>query len=106
MNATSSSFQSDYIVPSPVGGFTDPQVKWVSVRDKTRTTDFLEDRAAKYLSEANTIRHSCRHFREVFDDWINAGPTNGSNNLRAAKQVAAYGASVVEGELFAAWVEC
>lgn len=37
-----------------VGGFTDPQVKWVSVRDKSRTTDFLEDRAAKYLPQVNT----------------------------------------------------
>jgi hypothetical protein len=51
-----------------VGGFTDPQVKWVSVRDKTRTIDFLEDRAAKYLPEANTIQANA-DFR-VFTDMI------------------------------------
>lgn len=52
-----------------VGGFSDPQVKWVSVRDKTRTVDFLEDRAAKYLPEANTIQANA-DFR-VFTDMMN-----------------------------------
>jgi len=51
-----------------VGGFTDPQVRWVSVRDKTRTTDFLEDRAAKYLPQDNTIQANA-DFR-VFTDMI------------------------------------
>jgi hypothetical protein len=51
-----------------VGGFTDPQVKWVSVQDKTRTIDFLEDRAAKFLPEANTIQANA-DFR-VFTDMI------------------------------------
>ncbi len=51
-----------------VGGFTDPRVKWVSVRDGTRTTDFLEDRAAKFLPEVNTIQANS-DFR-VFTDMI------------------------------------
>ena len=51
-----------------VGGFTDPLVKWVSVHDKTRTTDFLEDRAAKYLPQVNTIQANA-DFR-VFTDMV------------------------------------
>ena len=51
-----------------VGGFADPQVRWVSVRDKTRTIDFLEDRAAKYLPQVNTIQANA-DFR-VFTDMI------------------------------------
>jgi len=51
-----------------VGGFADPQVKWVSVRDKTRTADFLEDRAGKYLPQVNTIQANA-DFR-VFEDMI------------------------------------
>jgi hypothetical protein len=51
-----------------VGGFADPIVKWVSVRDGTRTTDFLEDRAAKYLPQVNTIQANA-DFR-VFSDMV------------------------------------
>jgi hypothetical protein len=51
-----------------VSGFADPQVRWVSVRDKTRTIDFLEDRAAKYLPQVNTIQINA-DFR-VFTDMI------------------------------------
>jgi len=51
-----------------VSGFLDPQFKWVSVRDGSRTRDFLEDRAAKYLPEANTIQANA-DFR-VFTDMI------------------------------------
>jgi hypothetical protein len=51
-----------------VGGFADPQVKWVSVRDGTRTKDFLEDRAAKYLPQVNTIQANS-DFR-VFTDMV------------------------------------
>jgi hypothetical protein len=51
-----------------VGGFADPQVKWVSVQDRTRSIDFLEDRAAKYLPQANTIQANA-DFR-VFTDMI------------------------------------
>lgn len=51
-----------------VGGFLDPQVKWVSVHDGSRTTDFLEDRAAKYLPQVNTIQVNA-DFR-VFTDMI------------------------------------
>ncbi|MCC7146882.1 MAG: hypothetical protein IT443_10590 [Phycisphaeraceae bacterium] len=51
-----------------VGGFADPVVKWVSVRDGSRTGDFLEDRAAKFLPQANTIQANA-DFR-VFTDMI------------------------------------
>lgn len=51
-----------------VGGFFDPQVKWVSIRDGSRTADFLEDRAAKYLPQANTIQANA-DFR-VFADMV------------------------------------
>jgi hypothetical protein len=50
------------------GGFFDPQVKWVSVKDGTRTSDFLEDRAAKYLPQVNTIQVNA-DFR-VFTDMV------------------------------------
>jgi hypothetical protein len=54
-----------------VGGFSDPQVKWVSVRDKTRTIDFLEDRAAKYLPQVNTIQANAdfRVFTDMMARW-------------------------------------
>jgi hypothetical protein len=54
-----------------VGGFSDPQVKWVSVRDKTRTIDFLEDRAAKYLPQVNTIQANAdfRVFTDMAARW-------------------------------------
>lgn len=51
-----------------VGGFIDPQVKWVSIRDGTRTADFLEDRAGKYLPQVNTIQANA-DFR-VFTDMV------------------------------------
>jgi hypothetical protein len=51
-----------------VSGFVDPQFKWVSVRDGSRTRDFLEDRAAKFLPEVNTIQANA-DFR-VFTDMI------------------------------------
>lgn len=50
------------------GGFLDPQVKWVSVKDGTRTSDFLEDRAAQYLPQVNTIQANS-DFR-VFTDMV------------------------------------
>lgn len=54
-----------------VGGFADPQFKWVSVVDGSRTSDFLEDRAAKYLPEANTIQGNAdfRVFRDMIARW-------------------------------------
>lgn len=54
-----------------VGGFADPIVKWVSVRDGTRTGDFLEDRAAKFLPQANTIQANAdfRVFTDMIDRW-------------------------------------
>ena len=54
-----------------VGGFLDPQVKWVSIRDGSRTTDFLEDRAAKYLPQVNTIQANAdfRVFVDMAARW-------------------------------------
>ncbi len=54
-----------------VGGFFDPKVKWVSIKDGTRTSDFLEDRAAKYLPEANTIQANAdfRVFTDMVSRW-------------------------------------
>ncbi|HTA23026.1 MAG TPA: hypothetical protein VK763_05795 [Terriglobales bacterium] len=54
-----------------VGGFSDPQVRWVSMRDKTRTIDFLEDRAAKYLPQVNTIQANAdfRVFTDMTARW-------------------------------------
>jgi len=54
-----------------VGGFADPQVKWVSVSDGTRTKDFLEDRAAKYLPQVNTIQANSdfRVFTDMVSRW-------------------------------------
>lgn len=51
-----------------VGGFLDPKVIWVSIHDGSRTKDFLEDRAAKYLPQGNTIQANA-DFR-VFADMI------------------------------------
>jgi hypothetical protein len=54
-----------------VVGFFDPQVKWVSVKDGSRTTDFLEDRAAKYLPQVNTIQANAdfRVFTDMTTRW-------------------------------------
>jgi len=54
-----------------VGGISHPIVKWVSVTDGTRTADFLEDRAAKYLPEVNTIQANAdfRVFRDMVARW-------------------------------------
>jgi len=51
-----------------IGGFSDPGVTWVTVADGSRGKDFLEDRAAKYLPQANTIQANA-DFR-VFVDMI------------------------------------
>lgn len=65
-------FASNGNIPADdIGGFTDPKVVWVSVRDKTRSADFLEDRAAKYLPEANTIQANAdfRVFTDMTERW-------------------------------------
>lgn len=51
-----------------IGGIADPRVTWVSVTDGTRTKEFLEDRAAKFLPQRNEI-HANADFR-VFTDMI------------------------------------
>jgi hypothetical protein len=48
---------------------TDPVVQWISVQDGTRTTELLEDRAAKYLADQNILQINA-DFR-VFNDMIN-----------------------------------
>jgi hypothetical protein len=54
-----------------IGGFSDPIVKWVSVKDKSRTVDFLEDRAGKYLPQVNTIQANAdfRVFTDMVSRW-------------------------------------
>lgn len=48
-----------------------PQVSWVQVADGTRAPGFLEDRAAKYLIEQNTlhINGDFRAFADMVDHW-------------------------------------
>jgi hypothetical protein len=48
-----------------------PDVKWVSVRDGTRTPPFLEDRAAKFLPELNLlqINGDFRGFTDMVERW-------------------------------------
>jgi hypothetical protein len=55
-----------------IGGFTDPIVKWVSIKDETRTKEVLEDRAAKYLPQANMIQANAdfRVFTDMIDRWV------------------------------------
>lgn len=48
-----------------------PQVIWVSVKDGTRTSGFLDDRAAKYLVEQNLIQANAdfRAFTDMTDRY-------------------------------------
>lgn len=54
-----------------MGGIADPVVTWVSVKDGSRTDDFLEDRAAKFLPQANTIQANAdfRVFTDMTARW-------------------------------------
>lgn len=54
-----------------IGGFSDPRVTWVTVADGSRGKDFLEDRAAKYLPQANTIQANAdfRVFADMISRW-------------------------------------
>ncbi|MBC7821023.1 MAG: hypothetical protein IAG10_29410 [Planctomycetaceae bacterium] len=56
-----------------VGGFSDPGVSWVSLKDGTRTKDLLEDRAAVYIPHKHIIQANA-DFR-VFIDMINRWKT-------------------------------
>jgi hypothetical protein len=51
-----------------IGGIADPLVTWVTVMDGSRSKDFLEDRAAKYLPQKHMIQANA-DFR-VFTDMI------------------------------------
>ncbi|MFL5846717.1 MAG: hypothetical protein ACJ762_18700 [Solirubrobacteraceae bacterium] len=50
---------------------TDPVVQWISVKDKTRTVELLEDRAAKYLADQNILQINAdfRVFNDMIDRW-------------------------------------
>ncbi|MGI6872416.1 ATP-binding protein [Amycolatopsis sp. 3B14] len=54
-----------------IGGSDDPTVQWVTVADGTRDVGFLEDRAAKYLSDQNLlqINGDFRGFTDMIDRW-------------------------------------
>jgi hypothetical protein len=65
-------FLSDQGVPAePVFPDSEPTVQWVSVTDGTRTTGFLEDRAAKYLVEQNLLQINAdfRVFTDMIERW-------------------------------------
>jgi hypothetical protein len=49
----------------------DPEVKWISIKDGTRTPDLLEDRAAKYLPDQNILQINAdfRVFTDMAERW-------------------------------------
>lgn len=49
----------------------DPEVKWISIKDGTRTADLLEDRAAKYLADQNILQINAdfRVFTDMVERW-------------------------------------
>jgi hypothetical protein len=49
----------------------DPIVRWISVKDGTRTPELLEDRAAKYLPEQNILQVNAdfRVFTDMISRW-------------------------------------
>jgi hypothetical protein len=51
-----------------------PQVFWVSVADGSRMPGVIEDRAARYLPEMNTlhINRDFRGFQDMVDRWLQA----------------------------------
>lgn len=55
----------------PLSSEIQPEVKWISVEDGTRTSGFLEDRAAKFLPEQNLlqINGDFRGFTDMVDRW-------------------------------------
>jgi hypothetical protein len=59
------------IEAKPVDTFYEPQTRWVSLRDRTRSPDDMEDRAAKYLREQNLlmINADFRVFTDMVDRW-------------------------------------
>ena len=65
-------FQKDVGTPArevPAGDF--PVVKWISLADRTRDPGYLEDRAAEYLPEQNTIMANgdFRLFADTIKRW-------------------------------------
>lgn len=65
-------FLSDDGVPAEgVNSDSQPDVKWISSEDGTRTAGFLDDRAAKYLPEQNLlqINGDFRGFTDIVDRW-------------------------------------
>lgn len=49
-----------------------PEVKWVSIKEGSRTSDLLEDRAANYLPELNLImaNRDFRVYQDMIDRWV------------------------------------
>lgn len=55
-----------------------PETTWVSVKDGTREHGDMEDRAARYLIDRNTllINADFRVFRDMVDRWISYAPSS------------------------------
>jgi hypothetical protein len=62
------------IKADPVDAFDTPTPKWVTVEDGTRTPPDLDDRAAKFLLQQNTllINADFRVFTDMIDRWTHA----------------------------------
>jgi hypothetical protein len=60
------------IMTEEVADTQEPDVRWLSVADGTRTPPDLEDRAAKYLYEANAllVNADFRGFGDMVNRWI------------------------------------
>lgn len=58
----------------PIDSFNEPQTRWVSVEDGTRTPPDLDDRAAKFLLQQNLllINADFRVFTDMVDRWAQA----------------------------------
>lgn len=59
------------VAADEVSTITEPQTKWVSVEDQTRSHGDMEDRAAKYLRDQNllVINSDFRVFTEMVRRW-------------------------------------
>jgi hypothetical protein len=80
-------FQTDSGEPAKqVKGEAFPEVVWIRVKDGTRTAGDLEDRAARYLSDQNTLLVN-GDFR-VFSDMVNkfVGDLGNKESLRPSVQ--------------------
>lgn len=62
---------------------SDPEVQWISLKDGTRTTELLEDRAAKYLVDQNIlqINGDFRVFTDMIERWRDVYPIPGAEEI-------------------------